>query len=40
MGGLSLGSGEMLYGGRFPLKLKVAVYGSYVRPAMRYGSEA
>ena len=32
--------GELLYGRRFPLKLKGAVYMSYVRPAMLYGSEA
>ena len=32
--------GELLYGRRFPLKLKGAVYGSYVRPAILYGSEA
>ena len=31
--------GELLYG-RFPLKLKGAVYRSYVRPATLYGSEA
>ena len=31
--------GELLYGRRFPLRLKEAVYGSYVRPAMLYGSE-
>ena len=31
--------GELLYG-RFPLKLKGAVYKSYVRPAILYGSEA
>ena len=30
---------ELLYG-RFPLKLKGAVYRSYVRPAILYGSEA
>ena len=30
--------GEWLYG-RFPLRLKGAVYESYVRPAMLYGSE-
>ena len=32
--------GELLYGRRFPLRLKGAVYKSYVRPAMLYGSEA
>ena len=32
--------GEFLYGRRFPLRLKGAVYVSYVRPAMLYGSEA
>ena len=31
---------ELLYGRRFPLKLKEAVYRSYVRPAKLYGSEA
>ena len=31
---------ELLYGRRFPMKLKTAVYGSYVRPAILYGSEA
>ena len=30
---------DLLYG-RFPLKLKGAVYKSYVRPAILYGSEA
>ena len=30
----------LLYGRRFPLRLKEAVYMSYVRPAMLYGSEA
>ena len=30
----------MLYGRRFPLKLKVAVDKSYVRPAILYGCEA
>ena len=29
---------ELLYGRRFPLLLKGAVYGSYVRPAILYGS--
>ena len=32
--------GELLYGRRFPLKLKGAVYKSYVRPSILYGSEA
>ena len=32
--------GEFLYGRRFPPKLKCAVYKSYVRPAIQYGSEA
>ena len=32
--------GELLHGSRFPLKLKAAVYRSYVRPAILYGSEA
>ena len=32
--------GELLHGGRFPLKLKGAIYESYIRPAIRYGSEA
>ena len=31
---------ELLYGRRFPLGLKGAVYKSYVRPAILYGSEA
>ena len=31
---------ELLYGRKFPLKLKGAVCESYVRPAMLYGSEA
>ena len=31
---------ELLYGRRFPLELKGAVYRSYVRPAILYGSEA
>ena len=30
---------ELLYGRRFPLRLKGAVYESYVRPAILYGSE-
>ena len=32
--------GEMLYGRRFPLRLKGAVNKSYVRSAILYGSEA
>ena len=32
--------GELLYGRRFPLMLKGAVYDSYVRPAILYVSEA
>ena len=32
--------GELLYGRRFPLRLKGAVHNSYVRPAIPYGSEA
>ena len=31
--------GELLYGRRFPPKLKGAVHKSYVRPAILYGSE-
>ena len=31
---------ELLYCWRFPLKRKWAVYKSYVRPSMLYGSEA
>ena len=31
---------EFLYGWRFRPKLKWAVYKSYVRPAILYGSEA
>ena len=31
--------GELLYGRRFPLRLKGAVYKSYMRPAILYGSE-
>ena len=31
---------QLLYGRRFPLRLKEAVYKSYVRPAILYGSEA
>ena len=34
------GCGELLYGRNFPLKLKGAFHNSYVRPAIRYGSEA
>ena len=33
-------SGELLYGRRFPLKLKGTAYRSYVRPAVMYVSEA
>ena len=32
--------GELLYGRRLPLKLKGAVYKSYVSPAILHGSEA
>ena len=32
--------GELLYGRRFPLRLKWAVYKSYVRSAILCGSEA
>ena len=38
--GLRLWSVELLYVWRFPLRLKCAVYGSYVRPAPLYGSKA
>ena len=31
---------NLLYGRRFPLMLRGVVYGSYVRPAILYGSEA
>ena len=31
--------GEFVYDRRFPPKLKGAVYKSYVRPAIQYGSE-
>ena len=31
--------GELLYGKRFPQRLRGAVYKSYVRPAMLFGSE-
>ena len=31
---------ELLYGRRFPIKLKGAVHKRYVRPAILYGSEA
>ena len=31
---------ELLYGMRFPLRLKGAVYSRYVGPAILYGSEA
>ena len=30
---------ELLYGRRFPLRLKGAVYKSYIRPAILHGSE-
>ena len=41
MGGLGLVSAvELLYGRRFPLKLKGAGYTSYVWPAILYESEA
>ena len=32
--------GELLYGRMFPMKLKGAIYKSYVMPAVLYGSEA
>ena len=32
--------GELMYGMRFPIRLKRAVYRSYVRPALLHGSEA
>ena len=32
--------GGLLYSRRFPLKLKGAVYKSYIRPAILHGSEA
>ena len=32
--------GELLYIRRFPIELKGAVYGNYVRPAILYESEA
>ena len=32
--------GELLYGWRFPLRLKEAVYKGYVKPAIMYGSGA
>ena len=35
----SMGCGELLYGRRFPLGLKLAVYESYVRSAILYGVE-
>ena len=31
---------ELLYGRKFPLRLKRAVYKSYVRPSILHGSEA
>ena len=37
MGGLILECGELLYG-RFALKVKGAVYRSYIRAAILYGS--
>ena len=40
MGGLILWSDELLYGRRFYLILKGAVYESYIRPAIVYGSVA
>ena len=33
-------SGKLLCGNRFPIKLKWAVYKSYVRPAIQFGNEA
>ena len=33
-------SNESLYGRRFPVKLKGAVYKSYIRPTMLYESES
>ena len=35
---MSMGCSELLYGRRFHLKLKGAVYRSYVRPAILYES--
>ena len=32
--------GELLYGRRYPLKLKLTVHKSYVSPAILHGSEA
>ena len=32
--------GELLYGMRFPPKLKMAVHKSYIKPLILYGSEA
>ena len=32
--------GELLYGWKFPLMLKGAVYKHYVMPAILYGSKA
>ena len=32
--------GELLYGRRFPLRLRGAVYRSYVNPEILYGSVA
>ena len=34
------GCNELLYGRRFPLRLKGAVHKGYVRPAILYGSKA
>ena len=31
--------GQLMYGMRFPLRLNGAVFKSYVRPAILYGSE-
>ena len=32
--------GELIFGRRFPFRQKGAVYESYVRPAILYGSNA
>ena len=32
--------GELLYGRRFPLRLKEAIYWSSVRPVILYGSQS
>ena len=37
---MSRDCGELLYGRRFPLRLKGAVYGSHARPSILYVSEA